>query len=390
VLSRLHFALNDSGYLFLGKAEMLLTHTDLFLPVNMKFRVFRRIPGNPGLERRALLAAQPVAEMPRAPGDRETRLRELAFEAAPVAQVLLDAAGNVITGNLHARKIFGLRDRDMGRPFHELEVSYRPVDLGSLIQSAISQRRTLSLNNVERLVPGESAIQYLDLQVVPMLDDASIIGVSILFNDVTDHVRLQSDLEHSKADLESAYEEVQSSHEELETTNEELQSSNEELETTNEELQSANEELETMNEELNSTNEELQTMNDELRQRTQELDQSNAFLGAVVASLGEAVIVVDPKLRILIWNQRSEDLWGLRSEEVTGRPLMDLEIGLPLTPVKALVDDCLTGRSNHARAVLDATNRRGKSVRCSVICAPLVGQRSERVGVILSMAETKA
>src|SRR5574337_707657 len=85
---------------------------------------------------------------------------------------------------------------------------------------------------------------------------------------------------------------------ELETAYEELQSTVEELETTNEELQSTNEELETTNEELQSTNEELDTMNDELRERTDETLQANAFLGSVLSSIQQGVVVVDRTLRI--------------------------------------------------------------------------------------------
>jgi two-component system, chemotaxis family, CheB/CheR fusion protein len=44
VLSRFHFALNDSGFLFLGKAEMLLTHANLFTPVQLKCRIFAKVP----------------------------------------------------------------------------------------------------------------------------------------------------------------------------------------------------------------------------------------------------------------------------------------------------------------------------------------------------------
>ncbi len=44
VLSRFHFALNDSGFLFLGKAEMLLTHANLFTPVDLKCRIFAKVP----------------------------------------------------------------------------------------------------------------------------------------------------------------------------------------------------------------------------------------------------------------------------------------------------------------------------------------------------------
>jgi two-component system CheB/CheR fusion protein len=45
ILNRLHFALNDDGILFLGKAEMLLTHANLFTPLEMKLRVFGRTRG---------------------------------------------------------------------------------------------------------------------------------------------------------------------------------------------------------------------------------------------------------------------------------------------------------------------------------------------------------
>jgi len=44
ILARFHFALNDSGYLFLGRAELLLTHTKLFVPVNLKCRIFMKMP----------------------------------------------------------------------------------------------------------------------------------------------------------------------------------------------------------------------------------------------------------------------------------------------------------------------------------------------------------
>src|SRR5439155_6521131 len=42
ILGRFHFAVNDGGYLVLGKAEMLLTHGNTFTPVDLKRRVFQR------------------------------------------------------------------------------------------------------------------------------------------------------------------------------------------------------------------------------------------------------------------------------------------------------------------------------------------------------------
>src|SRR6185312_1148403 len=43
ILRRFHFALDDDGYVLLGKSEMLITHTDLFAPVELKRRVFRKV-----------------------------------------------------------------------------------------------------------------------------------------------------------------------------------------------------------------------------------------------------------------------------------------------------------------------------------------------------------
>src|SRR5882762_11208876 len=39
VLRRFHFALRNGGFLFMGRAELLLTHSELFTPVELKWRV---------------------------------------------------------------------------------------------------------------------------------------------------------------------------------------------------------------------------------------------------------------------------------------------------------------------------------------------------------------
>lgn len=43
-LARFHFGLKNSGFLFLGKAEMLPMHTSLFTPVNLQQRIFAKVP----------------------------------------------------------------------------------------------------------------------------------------------------------------------------------------------------------------------------------------------------------------------------------------------------------------------------------------------------------
>jgi len=43
ILARFHFALDEGGTLFLGRAETLLTHAHLFAPVDLRHRVFAQI-----------------------------------------------------------------------------------------------------------------------------------------------------------------------------------------------------------------------------------------------------------------------------------------------------------------------------------------------------------
>lgn len=45
-LARFHFSLKDSGFLFLGMSEMLPTHTNFFNPLNLRQRVFTKVPRN--------------------------------------------------------------------------------------------------------------------------------------------------------------------------------------------------------------------------------------------------------------------------------------------------------------------------------------------------------
>jgi two-component system CheB/CheR fusion protein len=362
ILDRFHFGLRDSGYLFLGKAEMLLTRSSLFGPVDLKRRVFTKL-----LKRNGVAMAAPRGNDARNPG-RGDRLRDLSFHMDPTAQIVIDQDRVIAASNERARTLFGLAANDVGKPLHDLEVSYRPVELRSLIEQAAAERRTVNVKDVEFLVPSGERL-FIDVHVIPMLDAGlDLLGTKILFRDVSRYHRLENDLKTSHQELETASEELQSTNEELETTNEELQSTVEELETTNEELQSTNEELETMNEELQSTNEELQTANEQLRHSSDELNRANAFLENVLGNFHEGVVVVDGDLRVQAWNNRAEDLWGLRSAEVVGKHLMNLDLGLPVENLRQPLRRCLAGESPFERLTLQATNRRGRSIEVAVSC----------------------
>jgi two-component system, chemotaxis family, CheB/CheR fusion protein len=233
---------------------------------------------------------------------------------------------------------------------------------------------------------GEARTLQITVAPLPGQSGASV-GVAIVFEDVTEFARLDEEHEHAKRQLETAYEELQSTVEELETTNEELHSTNEELETTNEELQSSNEELETMNEELQSANDELEVVNRDQRERTTELDRVNMFLEGILGSLGVGVVVLDRDQCVQVWNASSTELWGLRPDEVEGKPLLSLDMNFPLERLRDPIRTALDPDGEPTETTVEAMTRRGRTFQCWVRVLPLRSAEGETYGVILLMAD---
>src|SRR5262249_50323881 len=81
------------------------------------------------------------------------------------------------------------------------------------------------------------------------------------------------------------------------------------------------------------------------------------------------------------------DLWGLREDEVTGKQFLALDIGLPVEKLKQPIKACLGGTKDYAEVELEATNRRGRAIRCRVTCMPLIGRSKTPRGVIAIMED---
>jgi two-component system CheB/CheR fusion protein len=64
--------------------------------------------------------------------------------------VIVDVSGNLMLANQQARQFFNLEQRDIGRPLHDLQFSYRPIELRSLIDEAYAEKRAVIVKNVER------------------------------------------------------------------------------------------------------------------------------------------------------------------------------------------------------------------------------------------------
>ena len=298
--------------------------------------------------------------------------RGLRLFQVPIAHVLVDRSGVVVGINERARDFFSLGPGDIGRPFQDLELSYRPLDMRSALQRAYAHGQSVELGQVDWVVGGES--RTLSVEVNPLLSQSGDPqGAAMMFLDITELAALDASHKRAQNLLEIAYTELQATVEELETTNEELQSTNEELETTNEELQ--------------STNEQLEAMNQEQRSGARDVDRLNLFLEGILGNLGLAVVVLDTDQRIQVWNPSAAELWGLRADEAEGQDFLSLDIGLPLDELKGPIQSVLADPPTAGDLTVAAVNRRGRAFTCAVRTLPLTSPDGRNHGAILLMSE---
>ncbi len=312
ILSRMHYALEPGGILFLGRSESQLANSTQFQRLNARWRIFRRltVPAEVDLDSQAADSAddRPATRPPNDEIDRLRSQQRYLLESLR-AGVLILSADNVITQHNSAiLSAYGLTVNNLiGKRLHDTDILIRTPEIISHLQATQVNNETVRFQTRVRVGHDE---RVLDIVVRPVTSESGHrTGTLIYCEDASTQEKLQTTIE----ELESTTEELQSANEELETTNEELQSTNEELETTNEELQSTNEELETTNEELQSLNEELETTNQELEERTKELDQLNSTYTQTLEKIRLPVMLVSDEGRIEFWNTTALRLFGFRT-----------------------------------------------------------------------------
>jgi two-component system CheB/CheR fusion protein len=381
VLPRLHYALAADGFLFLGKAETQLARSPLFRPIEMKHRIFSKVAqewrrpmvtgfgGGRGVRHDAALP--------------NSMLLESVLNEAGTAFLVVDEAGGVALANTPARHLLGIGEADIGRPFQDLPISYRPMELRGPIDEVLRLRRGIKLEDQEYRLT-QSEVMRLSIDIRPLLrPDGGAYAVLLTFVDMTRMHALERELETAQESLENSIEELQSANEELETTNEELQSTNEELETTNEELQSTNEELETLNEEARSSNEEMESVNEELRIQAEQASSYRLYLESVLRSMNGGIIVLDRKHKVQSWNRWSENTWGLRAEEVSGTSFDALEVGVPMHQLREGIERVQARREEHVDCELEGVDRRGRPILVRVRISDLQDETEESHGLVL-------
>ncbi len=349
IIPLFHYTLNPGGILFLGTSESIGEHTDLFQPLNSRWKLFERKKGfaGTGVSHPAEInySVQQKVE-----SDVKDKLPATSTVQAMVERAIFDQyalAGVLIDDKYEILHFVGKTDRYLipptGKPsFNILSMARADLKhpLTTALHKAVRKKTNAFCKGVR--VNYDGAFCIVDISVKQMTDKGLPPGfMLVMFDDKTPvkaaggkktgTLKLNKQdtaLQSLEQELQSTREYLQATIEEMETSNEELKSANEELQSVNEELQSTNEELETSKEELQSTNEELATVNAELENKVDEFSRANDDMNNLLAATEIASIFLDTDLYIKRYTPAAANIISLIQTDI-GRPLSDLKTSFP-------------------------------------------------------------
>lgn len=372
LLALFHYALLPGGVLFLAPAEGVGERSDLFVPLDRKWRLFKA--QRTLASARAVLASSTPwagstagADAARATSgvDLGEVARRVLLQQYTPASVLTDRSGTILY--VHGDTGPYLRPAPGHATLNVIEMA-RPgldVELRGAFQRAAKGKPVFRAG-----VPvGRPASAHLvDLSVRPVASPRAAGLLLVSFQEARPPApgkagkgraagaqgaqriqELTRALSRTRESLQATIEEQQASQEELQSTNEELQS-------TNEEVQSSNEELVTAKEELQSVNEELTTVNAELQGKVEQLSGMQDDMKNLLEAINIGTVFLDEQLHIKRFTREAARIYRLAATDV-GRPLADIKSNL-------LDQDLLA----EAQAVLDSLVPVEREVRSADGC----------------------
>jgi two-component system CheB/CheR fusion protein len=352
-LNLFHYALNEKGFLLLGKSESVGIVSELFSVFDKKNKFFTRkhAPGRfmNVISRHNETAYANKNYIFRGKDDKADDYQKSADD------ILLSKytpAGVVVNDQFDILQFRGLTGDYLEAPPGKATLNVLKMareGLGFEIRNALQKAKSSGEPFIKNGLPLQKGKKLISVEVIPILDTIDLHYL-ILFRDEMppNGLRDADDEEsggHTRAgqkpknkkdeqdtridqlekELAQARKDMLKITEEQEAANEELQSSNEELLSGSEELQSLNEELETSKEELQSTNEELITINQELYDRIDQLNQARRFSDSIIAILHEPLLVLDKHFQIKRANRAFYTIFNLTEEKTLGKVLFDLQ-----------------------------------------------------------------
>lgn len=353
-IATFHYALNDGGYLMLGKSETIGTSAQLFSTIDKKFKFYSRkknstVRSIPNLSSRNTLITMPDKNSNPNISLKKTTLSTSINLSQAFDEVLLEnhvPASVIINYDLEILQFRGstalyLRHLPGKASFNILKMVPIEItfELRNAIHHAIKTKQVVQKIGIEMNRDlKDNTIQIVNIEVVPLAIESEEPLLIVIFSG---HRQIESEVDPKKAhqknsiakdnrikkleeELTSARADMGTITHDQEAANEELQSANEEIVSSNEELQSLNEELETSKEEIESTNEELTTSNQELHARIQQVEELNNYNEAILTTVHEPVLILDKNIKIKSANKSFYKTFQVSEAECIGKSLYKL------------------------------------------------------------------
>ena len=373
VIPAFHYALSPGGVLFLSPSEGIGNFTDLFGPLDKKWKIYRvkhsLLPASTLVARRfAWTSDLPLKEpVEVAVRKDKTNFAELTkrvlLQSFAPPSVIADEKGNIMYVHGDTGKYLQPAPGHISTNVIDMAREGLQMDLRTAIQNAAALKGPSVIKNLP--VRTNGGIHGVDLTVQPLTDpETSRDLLLISFKDAplplpekrTAAKRSRGSGESKRIDelgQELAYtkESLQATIEEMQAANEELTSTNEEHQSTNEELQSTNEELETSKEELQSVNEEIVTVNAELQAKIEQLTNIQNDMKNLLENVNIGTIFLDNHLTIRRFTREATRVFRFAASDA-GRSLADIR---SLITDGDLIPD--------AQAVLDSLVPRERAVK---------------------------
>jgi len=141
IMSRLKYALNDGGILFLGKSESQLKGDADFIPVNAKWRIFQRRSAGANGE---WPNAGKTTMAPDSRQESQQALNKLKLYSETLLSTLesgiliIDAEDTVVSQNEKVQKLFALSTRMVGQKLQHTELLQRCPELKQYVEQSRS------------------------------------------------------------------------------------------------------------------------------------------------------------------------------------------------------------------------------------------------------------
>jgi two-component system CheB/CheR fusion protein len=350
-ISTFHYALNEGGYLMLGKSETIGSSAQLFSVLNKKFKFYSRKKNsgtqrNPDIITRITKATLPIITTTTTP--KKTSISTNgnlgnAFDNVLLAQYV--PASVIINYELEILQFKGqtalyLQNSSGKASFNILKMAHLEItfELRNAIHHAIKTKQVVRKMGIEMSRDVEkNIVQIVNIEVAPLKVEGEEPLLIVVFTgqqmDLPEYPQLGAKnnsvakdrrIKKLEEELAAARADMGSITHDQEAANEELQSANEEIISSNEELQSLNEELETSKEEIESTNEELTTSNQELHARIQQIEELYTYYEGIISTVHEPVLILDKNIRIKSANKSFCKMFNVIEEDITDISLYKL------------------------------------------------------------------